>query len=325
MSGQRLPAARGRRGGAGGQRSDRADRPAAVTAPGASGNGAPGLHPFLARIQARHAGLSPVHRRIVDFLLSHPGDAVFYTTTALARELGVSEASVVRLCRTLGFPGFRAFQAAFRDYAREPLSRVSRVRLMPAGRPDALARLIDEVMANDIANLQATRRSLDHALLLDAADRLWRARRVYVLGMRSAHSLAVFLHFALRLLGRDSRLMTPGIGDLPEQLVEVDHRDVAVGISFERYAKVSVDVFEACVARGATGIAITDKATSPLARTAAVVLTSQTRYLTFIDSYVAPFSLANAILTVLAARRRPDAMKSLARMEQAWREMHTYG
>jgi DNA-binding MurR/RpiR family transcriptional regulator len=282
------------------------------------------LHPLLARIQARHPELSPLQRRIVDFFLNHPDEAVFFTTTAFARELHVSEASVVRLCRALGFEGFRDFRVAFQDYVREPLSRVSRIRMMGARARGSLSQLIDEVMNNDIRNLQATCRALDHGLVLDVADRLWRARRVYVLGMRSAHSVAVFLHFALRLLGRDSRLMTPGIGDLPEQLVEVDGRDVALGISFERYAKVSIELFEACLARGATGIALTDKPTSPLARKAAVVLMSQTHYLTFIDSYVAPFSLANAILTVLAVRQRAAATKSLARMEEVWRVMHTY-
>lgn len=290
---------------------------------GPTDNGGGALHPFLQRIRARQAAVSPIQRRILDFLLDHQEEAVFLTTTALAARLDVSEASVVRLCRTLGFGGFREFQSAFRQYARQPMSRVSRVRMV-ARRRRSLAQLADEVIRNDIENLEATRRTLDQSLLLAVADRIWQARRVYLLGMRSAHSVALFLHFALRLLGRDSRLMTPGIGDLPEQLLEVSDRDVAVGISFERYAKISLELFDACVDRGATGIAITDKASSPLTRKAALVLRCQTRYLTFIDSYVAPFSLANAILTVLAVRRGRSATRALSRFEDVWRLMRTY-
>lgn len=282
-----------------------------------------GVHPFLQQVRSRQAAVSPVQRRILDFLLDHQEEAVFLTTTGLASRLDVSEASVVRLARTLGFAGFREFQAAFRQYARQPVSRVSRVRLV-ARRRGSLAKLVDDVITNDINNLEATRRALDQALLLEVADRIWQARRVYLLGMRSAHTVALFFHFALRLLGRDSRLMTPGIGDLPEQLVEIDARDVAVGISFERYAKISLEVFEACIDRGATGIAITDKASSPLASKAALVLRCQTRYLTFIDSYVAPLSLANAILTILAVRRRGAATRALGRFEDVWRRMQTY-
>lgn len=277
----------------------------------------------MARVHGRQSSLSPQQRKIVDFFLGRPAEAVYATTTAIAHELHVSEASVVRCCRTLGFEGFRDFQAAFRQYSSEPLSRVTRVKLQ-AGKRRPLARLIDDVMANDIDNLRVTHQTLDHDLIVQVAEMLWKARTVYVVGVRSAHAVAVFLHFALRLLGRDSRLISPGIGDLPEQLADVGKSDVVLGISFERYARATIELFDACVTRGAAGIALTDKVTSPLARRATLILLCQTNYLTFIDSYVAPFSLANAILTVLAVRRRKVATVSLARMEHIWARMNTY-
>ncbi len=126
------------------------------------------------------------------------------------------------------------------------------------------------------------------------------------------------------MLGRDSRLMTPGIGDLPEQLVDVTRQDAAIGISFQRYARAIGDLFEACVGRGATGIAITDKPTAPIAGHAKLVLTCHTQYLTFIDSYVAPFSVANAILNVMAVQRRRAATRPLERLDTAWQQMNTY-
>jgi DNA-binding MurR/RpiR family transcriptional regulator len=286
--------------------------------------GAPrGLHPFLARLHARRSDLSPLHRRIVDFFLTRPDEAVYATTTGIGRELGVSEASVVRCCRRLGFRGFRDFQGAFRQVAREPLSRVSRVELV-AGKRRPMAALIDDVIGNDIENLRATQGQLDHGLIVQVAEMLWAARSIHVVGVRSAHSIAVFLHFALKLLGRRSHLLTPGMGDVPEQIVDVGRGDVVLGITFERYARTTVELFDACVARGAVGVAITDKPTSPLTDHAKVILMCRTHYLTFIDSYVAPLSLANAILSVLAVRRRRAATASLARMEEAWEMMSTY-
>jgi DNA-binding MurR/RpiR family transcriptional regulator len=282
-----------------------------------------GRHPFVVGIQRRYAALSPVHRRIADFVLSHEDEVVFFTTTALARELGVSEASIVRLARALGFKGFRQFQAGLRDYSRHRLPPVSRVKLA-AGKRRSLSALVDEVLRNDLNNLQATHRALDHKLLIDAAESLWKARTIFVIGARTGHSLAVFLYFSLRMLGRNSRLLTPGAGDIPEQLVEIGPSDVAIGISFDRYARATVDLFDMCVRSGATGIAITDKATSPLAHGAAFTLMSHTRYLTFIDSFVGPISVINALLSVVAVRHRRSSVKSLARLERTWTEMKTY-
>ena len=76
--------------------------------------------------------------------------------------------------------------------------------------------------------------------------------------------------------------------------------------------------------RGALGIAITDKATAPIAGRAKLVLTCHTQYLTLIDSYVAPFSVANAILNVMAVQRKRAATRALERLEMAWQRMDTY-
>lgn len=284
---------------------------------------ADGLHPFLSRLQKHVADLTPVQKKIADFLLAHPDEAVYLSTTDCARELDVSEASVVRFARALGFGGYREFQAAFREYVHATTSRVSRVKHV-AGRRRPLTKIIDEVFVNDIRNLESSRQAADYDLIIEVAEVLWRANAIYIVGIRSAHSLAVFLHFALRLIGRESHLVVPGIGDLPERLVEVERGDVVVGISFERYAKQAVDLFQACVNRGATGIAITDKATSPLVANARHALMCRTNYLTFIDSYVAPLSLLNAILTVMAVRYRRTALRALKRMEDVWRDTDTY-
>jgi SIS domain-containing protein len=68
-------------------------------------------------------------------------------------------------------------------------------------------------------------------------------------------------------------------------LLEISDRDVAVGISSERYAKISLELFDVCADRSATGIAITDKASSPMTRTGALVLRCQSAILTVVPRY----------------------------------------
>ena len=50
-------------------------------------------------------------------------------------------------------------------------------------------------------------------------------------------------------------------------------------------------------------LAAPDKASSPLTRKATLVLRCQTRYLTFIDSYVAPFSLEIRVVRLITHGR----------------------
>jgi DNA-binding MurR/RpiR family transcriptional regulator len=277
----------------------------------------------MARIRGLSPTLSRGQRAVVEFFVGHCDRAVFLTSTQMAREVSVSEATVVRTARALGFSGYPEFRTAFRTYFVERMSTVTRVRLTAAPRRTE-SYIIDEVLRTDLTNLEATRVRLDHKALGQAAEMIGGARHVYVIGMRSAHALAWLLHFSLTLILANSRVVTLGAADVSEQLERVGPEDVVVGITFERYTRATVELFRGCLAKGARGIALTDKPTSPLAEGAAVVLEAQTRLSSFIDSWVGPTALINVLVTLVAAKRRRKVLRTLADHEDEWRRHRTY-
>ena len=62
------------------------------------------------RIQSAH--LTRTEKVIADYFLEHSGSLYFLTAKDIALALGVSDTSVIRLCRTLGYRGFRELQDA---------------------------------------------------------------------------------------------------------------------------------------------------------------------------------------------------------------------
>ncbi len=65
----------------------------------------------------RNAELTKTQKVIAGFILDHSSDACFMTSTEIAARLGVSESSVIRFSRSLGFQGFMDFQKSLRkDY-----------------------------------------------------------------------------------------------------------------------------------------------------------------------------------------------------------------
>ncbi len=277
----------------------------------------------MARIRRLLPTLSRGQRKVVDFFVTRCEQAVFLTSLDVAREVAVSEATVVRTARALGFHGYPELRDAFRTYFLQRMSTVARVKLAATPRRKDTD-IVAEVMDTELANLEATRRRLDTKTLSGAAELIVGARSVYVIGMRSAYSLAWLLHFSLTLIRARSHLLTLGVADVPERLEGIDARDVVVGITFERYARATIELFRACLGRGARGIALTDKPTSPLAEGAEVVLEAQNRLSSFIDSYVAPTALIDVLVTLVAAKRRRTVLRALADREEAWRRHHTY-
>ncbi len=278
---------------------------------------------LTARIRRYSSKLSRGQRKVVDFFVERSEQAVFLTSLKVAREVGVSEATVVRTARALGFSGYPQFREAFRTNFLQRMSTVTRVRLSaPARRRET--DIAAAVLETELGNLEATRLRLDPKALGRAADLVINARTVYIVGMRSAYSLAWLLHFSLMLIRVRSHLLTLGVGEVPERLEGIDGRDVVVGISFERYASATITLFRACLEQGARGIALTDTPTSPLAQGADAVLEAQNRLSSFIDSYVAPTAVIDVLVTVVAAKRRRTVLRALADREDAWRRHRTY-
>lgn len=278
---------------------------------------------LTARIRRYSPKLSRGQRKVVDFFAERSEQAVFLTSLKVAREVGVSEATVVRTARALGFAGYPQFRDAFRSSFLQRMSTVTRVRLSaPARRKET--DIVAAVLETEFNNLEATRLRLDPKALARAAELIIGARHVYVVGMRSAYSLAWLLHFSLMLIRARSSLLTLGVGEVPERLEGINGNDVVVGISFERYASATVSLFRACVDQGAQGIALTDKPTSPLADGAEVVLEAQNRLSSFIDSYVAPTAVIDVLVTLVAAKRRRTVLRALKDREDTWRRHRTY-
>ena len=85
----------------------------------------------------KNAKLTKTSNRIGAYILDHETDACFMTSTELAAELEVSEASVIRFARALGFTGYMDFQKHLRKSHTEKLGRISSAVAVPYERLQA--------------------------------------------------------------------------------------------------------------------------------------------------------------------------------------------
>ena len=79
-----------------------------------------------------NANLTKTQKIIGKYVLDHSSDACFMTSTEIAQELGVSESSIIRFSRSLGFSGFMDFQKTLRkDYQDKVYSISSSITVPP--------------------------------------------------------------------------------------------------------------------------------------------------------------------------------------------------
>lgn len=121
---------------------------------------------------------------------------LYLTITELARESGTSEASVTRLCRTLGCKGYNEFKMALALDIQQGLPE------RQAG--DAIDNVVDE----SVRALQDTAKLLDRAQLEQATLALHQAQSVQIYGVAASAILGEYLHYKLLRLGKPAQLFS---------------------------------------------------------------------------------------------------------------------
>ncbi|WP_207302625.1 MurR/RpiR family transcriptional regulator [Olsenella sp. Marseille-P4559] len=214
---------------------------------------------------------STAESNIVEFLLSHPKDAVGISTHRLAELTYTSPSTVVRLARKLGFAGYRDLQQAL-VYDLAVAERSASVISEGALQGDSVQAIINKVAARNIATLELTRDGLDPAAIERAVDLLVGARHICLYGIGA--SLLVAHDLQLKLLRLD--VSCDLSDDLHSQMLYARNtkpHDLAVVVSYSGMTEDVLHCVRIAKGNGATIISITRGSFgSPLVALSDVVL-----------------------------------------------------
>ncbi|MBN2439049.1 MAG: MurR/RpiR family transcriptional regulator [Deltaproteobacteria bacterium] len=275
--------------------------------------------PLHSLILKKKLCLTKSQKMIVKYVMDNYDEVLFMTCFKLARNVGVSETSIIRLAQTLGFKGYPGMQRYLRASLKSRLSTVIRLE-KSISHGSSVADVFTKNIRQDIINLTRTLQEMPIKALQEAVDSILAARCVYFIGMRGAHAPALILSIYLRFLNRNVVLITPGYGDVWNSIYTIGKEDLAVAISIPRYYRLTVELLEYAHNKGAKTGAITDSALSPLARYAQWVLPVHCQLDSFIESYTAAVSVASALVTAVSMNNPKETMDELKKHEELWKE-----
>ncbi len=156
--------------------------------------------------------------------------------------------------------------------------------------------VVPELVASSIHELERLREHFDARRLVAATGLVLGAQAVYLLAQRRAFPVASYLAYALAQLEIRAFLLDSVGGMLRQQIGMLGPNDVLLAASFRNYTADVVEAADLAQRRGATVIAITDHAVSPLARAAKVTLEIGDDPTVQFRSLVAPLCAAQALV-----------------------------
>ncbi|MDI9215522.1 MurR/RpiR family transcriptional regulator [Clostridium tertium] len=273
-------------------------------------------------IQARFSRLSKGQKLIAEYILKNYDKAAFMTAAKLGVSVGVSESTVVRFANELGFSGYPKLQKALQELIKNKLTTVQRLELSNDYVSEGYA--LKGVLKADMENIRATLEKINYNTFEEVVNKIFEAKRIYIIGLRSSTALAEFLGFYLNIILQNVKTVGYGISDIFEQMINVEEGDLVIGIGFPRYASRTIDALAFAQDRGADVVAITDSLLSPLASKADYALIAQSNMASFVDSLVAPLSVINALIIAVGMREKQSITDTFNNLELIWKDYNVY-
>jgi DNA-binding MurR/RpiR family transcriptional regulator len=264
---------------------------------------------LLQRLAKGAEGYSANQRVLAKYVQSHYQSVAFSTVNQLAQASGVSEATVVRFAKALGFKGYPAFQKEVRRLVRADLKGTERFQLSQA---DASA--LDLVLQKEMDNLGALREAFDASAFRQALKLLRGASEVLVVGARATAPLAGHLAFGLGKLGMRCSRASSVTSDTYDQIHRLDRKACVFVVGFPRYLRELVEVLDFAKSAKLASVAITDSAFSPLRGDVSLYAPAESA--SFVAFHAAPLVLINALLHELSLGNRDATLKALDRFEE---------
>jgi len=278
---------------------------------------------ILSLLESQAGSFSKGQRRIAAYITESYDKAAFMTASRLGKTVGVSESTVVRFAVELGYDGYPSMQKAMQEMVLNRLTSVQRIGVTNDRLGDQ--DVVSMVLQTDLEKLRQTGDTLNREDFRAAVQAILKARRIYILGVRSAAALSGFLGYYLGyMFDNVHTITTSGASEMFEKLVNVTAEDVVIAISFPRYSTSTIKGVQYCRSVGATVVGLTNSLMSPLGENSDYVLIAKSDMVSLVDSLVAPLSVINALIVALAAGRETELAKTFDTLERVWEEYHVY-
>lgn len=269
---------------------------------------------ILKKIEKEMEKLTSSQRRVAEYILKNSHEVSFFTVEHLASQTRVSVATVMRLAYSLGYSGYAEFQKELQDFILNDTSPPGRlaVNVKKLNRNKMLVQCAEK----QIQNIQKTLEYISEEQAERAVEAILKAKKIYIIGLRTSDSTASYLDEGLNRIGINSELLIPESSRLQSLLAKVSNDSLLISIGLPRYAKRTLVITQIARDQGAQILAITDSASSPLAQMADIYLPCAFESLAFHNSALASIFVADYLITAIALKDSEQSKEQLEKIEK---------
>ena len=266
-------------------------------------------------ISEHYPDLTKSEKRIANYLSQNQDDAAFLSAGEIAERLDLSEATMVRFARTIGFENYPDMREALQENFRHRLTHSSRLR----SRLDDLRAegdIFERVVASEIDYLTEALQTLDRKAFNEAVELLHTHQRVFVFGLGPSLSLVDLLEIRLTRSARHVISLGTSGREMLEPMLLMNDTDLLIAIGFFNLTPSLQMVLEYANQHKTPVILLTDTLGPMVGDKADIVLAARRGPVSAFHSLTVPMTILNALLLALSSLEQEKVMTNLDKLDQ---------
>ncbi|MFD1039747.1 MurR/RpiR family transcriptional regulator [Virgibacillus byunsanensis] len=213
----------------------------------------------MERIRQGISSLRPSEQKVAQYIVNNPKDILDMPIALLAKNTITSEATIIRMCRSLHIKGFRELKLSISASINQDVMGTDRYEDISA---DAdLSQIINFVSHNNFRSIKSTLSLIDEETIGESISLLDNARKIIVIGVGASAIVALDFEQKCKRINKWCEALT----DSHTQLTSAVHltpKDVVIAISYSGETKEIIDTVKIAKQNQASIISLTGYGTN---------------------------------------------------------------
>ncbi|MDR2477735.1 MAG: MurR/RpiR family transcriptional regulator [Treponema sp.] len=270
----------------------------------------------LSLIETNRSNLRNSEIKVANFILANAEQVIHFSVSELADSVGVSDPTIIRFCRSIGFKGFQDFKISLAQSLIPSLRNIHEA----VNESEQAPELIQKVFQANIDAIRNSLNTINTAAFEQAVEILARSEQIIFFGCGGSGAVAMDAYHKFFRIGipclwfNDSHMAAMAAAMMSE-------KHALIAISHSGSSKDIVDALHLANEKKAATLAIVSQEKSPVSKIAQYVLCvdSLERYFKPepMSSRIAQLSVIDALCVGVSLLRKKDVLANLSQTRKA--------
>ncbi|WP_319370104.1 MurR/RpiR family transcriptional regulator [uncultured Ilyobacter sp.] len=265
---------------------------------------------FLANM-ADNIALTSTDKKILDFFLDNGPKICFMNSGEIAESLKISDTSVIRFVKRLGYKNFSEFKLDLRNKVADTV--LTPTQKLKKNKDLLESESFNMTFFNNINDgISKTFNSNSINTIKEISAILLKSKKKFIVGFKSTSGIVSFFGLRLGFMLKEVETLSNNNSELIKKIVDITSKDVLVIFAYPKYSKTYNLLIEIAKKARAKIIIITDKESSPVRFLGDLSLIINTDGLSFFNSMVTTQAVCEYFLTYISKEIGLDEEKRIS-------------